>query len=121
MRWIWASLAMLALLATSPARADRRVALVVGNGAYEHADALPNPTLDASAMRDKLAALGFEVIYGENLKKRDFGGLIAPFAVAAEGADVALAYYAGHGATFADTPYLVPIDAQFSNLSEMPY
>jgi uncharacterized caspase-like protein len=34
---------------------------------------------------------------------------------------VALVFFAGHGATFRDTPYVVPVDAQFSSLTEVPY
>jgi uncharacterized caspase-like protein len=34
---------------------------------------------------------------------------------------VALVFFAGHGATFGDVPYVVPVDAQFSSLGGMPY
>jgi hypothetical protein len=34
---------------------------------------------------------------------------------------VALNFFAGHGATFGDVPYVVPVDAQFSTLENMPY
>ncbi len=51
----------------APAHAEKRVALVVGNGAYVHADTLTNPVNDARGMRDALTGLKFDVIYGENL------------------------------------------------------
>ncbi|HET6519814.1 MAG TPA: caspase family protein, partial [Geminicoccaceae bacterium] len=55
--------------AAAPASADRRVALVVGNGAYVHAPALPNPRNDAEAMAATLRQLGFEVELGVDLDK----------------------------------------------------
>ena len=126
MRGLWIFLAMLLALAASvlPAAADKRVALVVGNGAYEHADKLANPVTDARALRNALKKVGFadsDIVYGENLNKRDLERAIGTFAGLAHDADVALAYYAGHGATFGDTPYIVPIDARFESIDQMPY
>lgn len=118
-RLIAAALLLLASLVA--AQADRRVAFVVGNGAYRHAESLPNPMLDARAMRDALQQLGFEVVYGEDLDRKQMGQTIARFADLARDADVALAYFAGHGATFGDIPYLVPVDAEFKSLAAMPY
>ena len=97
------------------------MALVIGNGAYQHADRLANPTIDARGMRDALHKLRFDVIYGEDLDQRQIRRLIGRFADAVDGADVALVYFAGHGATFADTPYVVPVDAEFTSLGDMPY
>jgi uncharacterized caspase-like protein len=103
------------------AYADRRVALVVGNGAYRHADRLANPVNDARGMRDALKRLGFEVTFGEDLDQRALRRVIGQFANGVDGADVAIVYYAGHGATFGDTPYVVPVDAEFASLGEVPY
>jgi uncharacterized caspase-like protein len=102
--------------------AEKRVALVVGNGAYRHADKLVNPVNDARGMRDKLKspALGFEVIYGEDLDLKGLGRAIGQFAGRVEDADVAIVYFAGHGATFGDTSYVVPVDAEFASLTEVP-
>ena len=109
------------LLGTASAHAEKRVALVIGNGAYEHADKLANPVTDARRMRDALAWLGFDVIFGENAGKQALEGTIGRFAEAVQDADVALVYFAGHGATFGDTPYVVPVDAAFSSLARVPY
>jgi uncharacterized caspase-like protein len=111
----------LLLFATAPAQAEKRVALIVGNGDYQNADKLANPVTDARRMRDALGKLGFEIVYGENLGKQQFERTIGRFASATDDADVALVYFAGHGATFGEVPYVVPVDAQFSNLAEMPY
>jgi uncharacterized caspase-like protein len=104
-----------------PCRADKRVALVVGNGDYQHADKLANPLPDARRMREALERLGFGLVYGENLGKHELERTIGRFANSAQESDVALVYFAGHGATFGDVPYVVPVDAQFSSLGEMPY
>jgi formylglycine-generating enzyme required for sulfatase activity len=107
--------------ALAPARAEKRVALVVGNGAYRHADKLANPVNDARGMRDALAGLKFDVVYGEDLDGQALRRLIGQFAGRVDGADVALVYFAGHGATFGDAPYVVPVDATFSSLDEAPF
>src|SRR5262249_40409301 len=102
--------------------AAKRAALVIGNGDYRHADKLSNPVIDSRRMRDTLTRMGFEVIiYGEDLAKKQLEEKIGLFAEAAQDADVALVYFAGHGATFGDIPYVVPIDAPFSSLARVPY
>ena len=107
-------------LGSLPGHAEKRVALIVGNAEYQHADKLANPVTDARRMREALAKLKFEVVYGENLGKQALEQAIRRFADAAQEADVALAFYAGHGSTFGDAPYLVPVDARFASLGEMP-
>ena len=59
-------ISLLALF-TEPAAAERRVALVLGNGAYKHAVKLPNPARDAEAMADLLRSLGFDIVFGNDL------------------------------------------------------
>jgi uncharacterized caspase-like protein len=81
-----------------------RVALVIGNSAYEHADGLTNPVIDARSVRAALTKISFDdanIVYGENLTKRDFERAIARFATSARDSDVAVIFYAGHGSTFA--------------------
>jgi uncharacterized caspase-like protein len=105
----------------SLALADKRVALVVGNAAYRYADPLANPVNDARGVRDALARLGFDVLYGENLDLKGLNEAIGQFADRVEGADAAIVYFAGHGATFDDVPYVVPVDAKFSSLRQTPH
>ncbi len=112
---------LMLLCALAPAHAEKRVALVVGNAAYRHADRLANPVNDARGMRDALTALKFDVVYGEDLDLKALRQKIGQFAGRVDGADVALVYFAGHGATFGDTPYVVPVDAEFSSLDAVPY
>ena len=99
------------LLLVFPAAAEKRVALVVGNSAYVHANPLPNPVNDASDMAKALTEVGFEVILGLDLKKPAFDAKVRDFARALEKADVAVFFYAGHGLQASGRNYLVPVDA----------
>jgi uncharacterized caspase-like protein len=112
---------LLSCLGMTSAHADKRVALVIGNADYQKADKLANPLTDARGMRDALGKLGFEIVYGENLGKQALERTIGRFADVAQDSDVALVFFAGHGATFGDVPYVVPVDAQFTSLGGVPY
>ena len=96
----------------APAQAAGRVALVIGNSAYEHTTPLRNPSNDANDMARALADLGFEVIEGLDLDKSGFAEKLREFARAARRADVSLFFYAGHGLQVDGDNYLVPIDAR---------
>ncbi len=52
-----------------PAFADKRVALVIGNGGYKNAVHLPNPRNDAQDVAASLTRIGFETIVGVDLDK----------------------------------------------------
>lgn len=104
--------ALIALFVSSaPAAAERRVALVVGNSAYEHTTQLRNPKNDADAMSARLEKLGFEIFGGTDLDRRALVEALIRFGRAAEQADVALFFYAGHGLQVDGQNYLVPVDA----------
>jgi uncharacterized caspase-like protein len=117
MRW-WsfsaAALIFLQLLLCGPAVADKRVALVVGNSAYEHVSRLGNPRNDATLMANTLSSLGFTLVGGSalvDLDKTSFDTAIQNFGNQITGADVALFYYAGHGVQVRGANYLIPINA----------
>ena len=82
---------------SSPVQRDRRVALVVGNGAYENAPVLANPRNDAADIAATLRKLGSDVIDGHDLDRREMERKIREFSRKIENADLALFYYAGHG------------------------
>jgi hypothetical protein len=65
----------------------RRVALIVGNGAYQHTQPLTNPGNDARDMAESLRALGYEVIEGLDLDKAALDRIIHRFARALHDAD----------------------------------
>ena len=96
---------------TFPALAEKRVALVIGNSAYEHTVGLKNPRQDAKAITAALIKLGFEVIEGVDLKQAEFLAKVNKFATQIETADVGLLFYAGHGLQAGGKNYLVPVDA----------
>ncbi len=103
------------LISTVTAQADKRVAFVVGNGAYKNVAALPNPAIDASSMARLLRNVGFEVVEGSNLTRDSMTEKLLEFGRKAEGADVALFFYAGHGIAVNGTNYLLPVDADLKS------
>lgn len=91
---------------------EKRVALVVGNGTYEHIDdQLMNPVNDARAMADYLRALDVEVIEAVDLDYRGMLAVLRNFNRALQDADAGLFYYAGHGMEYQGQNYLFPTDA----------
>jgi uncharacterized caspase-like protein len=93
----------------------KRVALVIGNGAYQYTSPLTNPTNDAADVAAGLKGLGFNVIEGRDLDESGMRRTIKRFAEALTGADVGLFFYAGHGLQIAGHNYLVPIDARLES------
>ncbi|RUW90616.1 caspase domain-containing protein [Mesorhizobium sp. M7A.F.Ca.US.010.02.1.1] len=106
----WAFLGL--LLLSADAQPQRRVALVIGNGTYAEAGTLANPVNDALDIADKLRSIGFDVIEGNDLGKRELERSIGEFSDALEGAGVGLFYYAGHGLQVDGRNYIVPVDAR---------
>ena len=116
MRFWIAALSLLGLLVSaSIAKADKRVAFVVGNGAYKNVAALPNPAIDAKAMARVLRNVGFDVVEGTNLSRDKMTEKLLEFGKKAEGSDVALFFYAGHGIAINGTNYLLPVDADIKS------
>jgi tetratricopeptide (TPR) repeat protein len=97
------------------AAAERRVALIVANGDYEHVAALRNPANDGKALADVLRSLGFEVREVYNVNLSEFGRVLRDFGDLAASADWAVIYFAGHGMEIAGTNYLIPIDAKLEH------
>src|SRR6266536_962755 len=110
----FASVFLIALTATA-AQAERRVAFVVGNGTYKNVAPLPNPPIDAKAMAGVLRNVGFEVVEGTNLARDKMTEKLLDFGQRAQGADVALFFYAGHGIAISGTNYLLPVDADIKS------
>jgi len=115
-------IAVLAILLTGTAPAlAKRVALVIGNGAYEHTVPLPNPANDAEVMAGKLRGLGFEVVSGQDQTYGDMRRSVMEFAKKAYGADIALLFYAGHGMQIGGQNLLVPIDARIEDETSLDF
>jgi uncharacterized caspase-like protein len=94
------------------ALAEKRVALVIGNSAYQKVAKLSNPANDAAAVAAMLKAAGFESVESKlNVPANDLRKSLREFAARTRDADVAVVYYAGHGIELDGTNYLIPIDA----------
>lgn len=105
---------VLCLPARGKAETLRGVALVIGNSAYEHVAALPNPANDARAVENLFNDLGFETTLVSDRDARRLARDLDIFIEDAEGADVAVVYYAGHGIEAGGENFLVPVDADLS-------
>src|SRR6478609_4118598 len=107
--WIAAAL----ILVCQPALAEKRVALVLGNSAYQNVPPLSNPVNDAALMADTLKRAGFDIVDSrQNLSALETRRVLREFADKATGADIAVIYYAGHGIEVDGNNYLIPVDAR---------
>ena len=102
-----------------PSSADKRVALVIGNGAYAYKAGLPNPPHDAADVAAALKRSNFEVISGTDLSQAEMQDAAIRFARAARNADVALFYYSGHAMQFNGVNYLMPVDAKLDDEADL--
>src|ERR1700756_177793 len=103
----------------TPAFADNRLALVIGNSAYVRLPHLPNPAHDAEDVAAALKRSGFEIMVATDLDKAGMDEAMIKFARAARAADVAMFYYTGHALQFGGINYLVPVDAQLDDEADL--
>tara|TARA_R110002049_G_scaffold142277_2_gene304136 strand:- start:13215 stop:14447 length:1233 start_codon:yes stop_codon:yes gene_type:complete len=108
---------LLTLLLPLAAHAENRIALVVGNGAYEVIGRLRNPVNDARLIAQSLRDVGFDVTEVVDQTEDQMGDTIDDFVARARDADVAAVYYAGHGLQKDGENYLMPIDAELRSES----
>ena len=95
---------------------ERRVALVIGNAAYQAVSGLANTTNDARAIADVLKADGFtSVRIALDMTRASMIASLNDFQREADTSDWAVVYYAGHGLEVSGTNYLVPIDAKLGD------
>jgi hypothetical protein len=97
----------------------RRVALVIGVGAYRAVPALVNPPRDAAAIARELQGLGFEVAHLDDVDKKSMQKALQDFEDKSAGAEVALVYFAGHGIEVNGVNYLIPSDAELARASSI--
>ena len=106
------AIALASCLASGPALANKRVALVIGNSNYQNAPQLANPANDAAAMAEMFRKASFEVVdFRRDLKNLEMRRALREFSDKARGADIAVIYYAGHGLEVDGVNYVVPVDA----------
>jgi uncharacterized caspase-like protein len=118
-------LAFLAVVSLSPAGAaapEKRLALVIGNASYK-AKTLATPVNDAALIAQTLQAAGFDVMgardLDEDLLRQTFRDFVDGVAKAGPDA-VAAVYFSGYGLQLEGENYLVPIDADFVDASDVP-
>jgi uncharacterized caspase-like protein len=98
------------------ALAASRVALVIGNSAYQLASTIPNPTRDAQAIAAEFTKAGFDVVSAHyDQGNLQFKRAIRQFEDAAADADIAVVFYAGHGIEIGGVNYMIPVDAKLAS------
>jgi hypothetical protein len=105
------ALVLAAFLAAAQAE-PQRVALVIGNGAYRSAPALPNPPNDASDVASSLSRLGFAVTRLDNAGFDGMRRALLEFGRRARDAEMAVVFFAGHGMELGGENWLIPVDAE---------
>jgi uncharacterized caspase-like protein len=119
------SIACAALIAacavTSRGAGDTKVALVIGNAAYENALELRNPVNDAADMCSTLHKLGFKALCHTNLRDRaDFEARVKEYVAQLVPGSVGVFYYSGHGVQVDSASFLVPTRVQPAAATENP-
>src|SRR5438477_5615174 len=105
--------AALLLGVCQPAFAEKRVALVLGNSAYQNVARLANPVNDGAKIAVTLKDAGFDVVDSRHdLPAAETKRALRDFADRARDADIAVVYYAGHGIEVNGSNYLIPVDAR---------
>jgi len=99
---------------------ERRTALVIGNGSYRSAP-LRNPVNDAEDMAKTLRKLGFTVIHKQNATQRDMETSIRKFGERLRKGGVGLFYYAGHGFQVNGINYIIPLDVEIREETDVKY
>ena len=100
----------IAISFAATAHAEKRVALLVGNNAYQNVPRLQTAVNDARAVGTALRGLGFSVILAENQSRRALSEALLAFDKAIEPGDIALFFFAGHGFEIRGQNYLLPTD-----------
>ena len=101
---------------------EQRVALVIGNNAYQGVlSKLNNPINDAQAIKEILENRGFQVIYAEDTTKRSIVNNLDKFYTALKKGGVGMFYFSGHGIEVDGQNYLIPVDAKIEAKSDTEF
>lgn len=124
-RPVWRLIAFLLagfMVLTSQSAEARKVALVIANSDYENTSSLPNPVSDADLVASAAKKAGFDQVTRiDNADMDAFVAALRSFASAADGADVAMVYYAGHGLEGKGRNWLLPVDVKLDSERDLPY
>ena len=91
---------------------ERRLALVVGIGAYQHDDPLRNAVADADLIAKALERAGFAVTSEHDVGQSQFEHALATFEKKIGPTDTALIYFSGHAVQAANRNVLLAADSQ---------
>jgi hypothetical protein len=95
-------------------------ALVIGNSSYAGSAKLDNPRNDAKSVSAKLRDLGFKVTEIIDADRTRLVSSLSAFSTAAQSADLTMLFYAGHGVQISGTNYMLPVDLNMNDLSQVP-
>jgi formylglycine-generating enzyme required for sulfatase activity len=109
------------LFGISASHAEKRVALVIGNSDYRNVTPLPNPVNDATDISASLERLGFKVKTVANASFEGMRLALSSFAEQANGAEIAVAFFAGHGMESGGENRLIPVDAKLASEIDISY
>lgn len=102
------------------ARAETRTAFLVGNGAYNHAGDLKNPSADVALIGQVLQGLDFDVSIHQDLTRAQIGQELSRFLDTNTQADVTFVYLAGHGMQYEGRNYFLGTDAKLATEFDIP-
>jgi TPR repeat protein len=106
---------------SSPASANKRVVLAIGNSNYQNVPRLPNPSADAIAMAQMFKNAGFDFVDLQiDLGDAEFKRALRRFSDEANDSDTAIVFFAGHGMEVLGTNYMIPIDAKLADERDAP-
>ena len=118
---LWAACLLAGAVWSGAAGAAERVALVIGNGAYEHVKRLPNPGNDATDVGAAFERLGYAVTRLDDAGETELRQGLRDFRRAASASEVAVVFYAGHGMEVDGRNFLVPVDARLQSDQDVEY
>ncbi|WP_377292658.1 caspase family protein [Rhizobium sp. SG2393] len=112
---------LLVAFSTAPiSAAEKRVALVIGNGDYQQLPRLLNSPADAALIEKSLRNVGFKTFLVTNGTRQDMVRSLKSFTDAIDQDTAVLVFYAGHGIQFDQENYLIPVDSQLTSADDLP-
>jgi uncharacterized caspase-like protein len=114
-----AALALIFAILSPAAAQEKRVALIIGNGAYKNTAPLATPVNDAADLSAALRGFGFNVTTLTNAGGEQMRRAVDNFTATAKRADVALFFYAGHGIADGPNYWLIPTDGKLTSLEDV--
>ncbi len=119
--WVFVALVLglFSLTAAAQQKTGHRIALVIGNDAYQYVNRLEKAGNDANAMARELKAAGFQVLLHRDLNYRGMVKAVETLVNSITGGDQVVVFFAGHGVQIKSGSYLLPIDIEANTESEI--